>query len=49
MLRVGGLASVVALVGSAFGASLEDDDDVQRAAYTTSDDTRYTDEPRPNP
>ncbi|MGZ4479568.1 MAG: hypothetical protein ACXVW2_13215, partial [Nocardioidaceae bacterium] len=34
MLRVGALASVVALVGSAFGAGLEEDAAVQRATYT---------------
>jgi uncharacterized membrane protein len=44
MLRVGALASVVALVGSAFGAGLEDDAAVQRAAYTGSDDAEYLDD-----
>jgi len=41
VLRVGALTSTVALVGSVFGASLEDDDDVHEAAYTGSDDARY--------
>jgi uncharacterized membrane protein len=41
MLRVGTLASVVALVGSAFGAGLEDDAVVQQATYTGSDDAEY--------
>jgi uncharacterized membrane protein len=43
MLRVGALASVVALVGSAFGAGLEEDAAVQRATYTGSDDAEYLD------
>lgn len=41
MLRVGTLASVVALVGSAFGAGLEDDAAVQQATYTGSDDAEF--------
>ncbi|HET7325882.1 MAG TPA: hypothetical protein VFJ14_01210 [Nocardioidaceae bacterium] len=45
LLRIGGLASVVALVGSAFGAGLEDDATVQRAAYTGSDDADFLDVP----
>lgn len=43
MLRVGALASVVALVGSAFGAGLEDDAAVQAATYTGSDDAEFVD------
>ena len=41
--RVGMLTAAVALVGSAFGAGLEDDDDVHTATYTGSDDARYSD------
>lgn len=49
MLRVGALTGVVALVGSAFGAGLEDDDDVHAATYTGSDDARFLDvEPPPD-
>lgn len=47
MLRVGALTGVVALVGSAFGAGLEDDDDVHAATYTGSDDARFLDVERP--
>ncbi len=43
MLRVGLLASIVALVGSAFGAGLEDDAAVQRAAFAGSDDAEFLD------
>jgi uncharacterized membrane protein len=43
MLQVGALTGVVALVGSAFGAGLEDDEDVHAATYTGSDDARYAD------
>lgn len=43
MLRVGAVASVVAFVGSAFGAGLEDDAKVQQATYTGSDDAEYLD------
>jgi uncharacterized membrane protein len=43
VLRVGALTGAVALVGSAFGAGLEDDEDVHTATYTGSDDARYAD------
>ncbi len=43
MLQVGALTGVVALVGSAFGAGLEDDEDVHAATYTGSDDARFAD------
>ena len=43
VVRVGMLTAAVALVGSAFGAGLEDDDDVHTATYTGSDDARYSD------
>ncbi|NUR08240.1 MAG: hypothetical protein HOQ45_14680 [Nocardioidaceae bacterium] len=41
VLRVGALTSTVALVGSVFGAGLEDDEDVQEATYTGSDEATY--------
>ena len=47
VLRVGGLVGAVALVGSAFGAGLEADEDVHTATYTGSDDARYADAERP--
>ena len=43
VLRVGSLVGAVALVGSAFGAGLEADEDVHTATYTGSDDARYAD------
>jgi hypothetical protein len=43
VVRVGMLTAAVALVGSTFGAGLEDDDDVHTATYTGSDDARYSD------
>jgi len=43
VLRVGGLVGAVALVGSAFGAGIEADEDVHTATYTGSDDARYAD------
>lgn len=43
MLRVGAVASVVAFVGSAFGAGLEEDARVQQATYTGSDDAEFLD------
>ena len=47
VLRVGALTGAVALVGSAFGAGLEEDEDVHTATYTGSDDARYADVERP--
>jgi len=47
VLRVGALTGAVALVGSAFGAGLEDDEDVHTATYTGSDDARYADVEKP--
>ena len=43
VLRVGALTGAVALVGSAFGAGLEVEEEVHTATYTGSDDARYAD------
>jgi hypothetical protein len=48
MTRIGIVTAIVSLVGSVFGAGLEDDEDVQEATFTGSDDVRFAeDEPAP--
>ncbi|NYD42238.1 hypothetical protein [Nocardioides panaciterrulae] len=48
MTRIGVVTAIVSLVGSVFGAGLEDDEDVQEATFTGSDDVRFAeDQPEP--
>lgn len=43
MTRIGIVTAIVSLVGSVFGAGLEDDGDVHDATFGSSDDVRYSD------
>ena len=44
MARIGVVTAIVSLVGSVFGAGLEDDGDVREATFGGSDDVRYSDD-----
>ncbi len=44
MTRIGIVTAIVSLVGSVFGAGLEDDEDVQEATFTGSDDVRFAED-----
>jgi hypothetical protein len=44
MTRIGIVTAIVSLVGSVFGAGLEDDGDVREATFGGSDDVRYSDD-----
>jgi hypothetical protein len=49
MARIGVVTAIVSLVGSVFGAGLEEDEDVQDATFGGSDDVRFADDVEPGP
>jgi hypothetical protein len=49
MARIGVVTAIVSLVGSVFGAGLEEDEDVQDATFGGSDDVRFADDVEPEP
>ena len=49
MARIGVVTAIVSLVGSVFGAGLEEDEDVQDATFAGSDDVRFADDVEPDP
>jgi hypothetical protein len=47
MTRIGVVTAIVSLVGSVFGAGLEEDEDVQDATFGGSDDVRFAEDLQP--